>query len=60
LGVIAVATVDLVGLGPELLVHQGDTALVAQEAGFMPVLVLVGQVLQQASLADEGRYELKE
>jgi hypothetical protein len=50
LRVIAVAAVDLIGLGAELLVHQGDTALVAQEAGFMPVLVFVGQVLKQTRL----------
>lgn len=43
--IIAVATVDLIGLGAELLIHQGDTTLVAQEAGLMPVLVFVGQVL---------------
>jgi hypothetical protein len=47
LRVIAIATVDLIGLGAELLVHQGDPALVAQEAGLMPVLVFVGQVLKQ-------------
>lgn len=41
LGVIAVAAVDLVRLGAELLVHQGHAALVAQEAGLVPVLVLV-------------------
>lgn len=29
LGIIAVSTVDFVGLGTELLVHQGDPALVA-------------------------------
>jgi hypothetical protein len=52
--VIAVATVDLIGLGAELLVHQGDTAFVAQEAGLMPVLVFVGQVLKQTSFAREG------
>jgi len=47
LRVIAVATVDLIGLGAELLVHKGHTTLVAQEAGLMPVLVFVGQVLEQ-------------
>jgi hypothetical protein len=56
LRVIAVATVDLIGLGAELLVHQGDTALVAQEAGLMPVLVFVGQVLKQKRLASMRRH----
>jgi hypothetical protein len=55
LRVIAVATVDLIGLGAELLVHQGDTALVAQEAGLMPVLVFVGQVLKQKRLTSMRR-----
>lgn len=46
LGIITVAAVDLVELGAELLVYQGDAALGAEEAGFMPVLVFVRQVLR--------------
>jgi hypothetical protein len=60
LGVIAVATVDLVGLGPELLVHQGHATLVTQEAGLVPMLVFVGQVLKQTSLPDVDGCELWE
>lgn len=45
LRVIAVAAVDLVYLGAELLVHQRHAALGAQEARLVPVLVLVGQIL---------------
>ena len=41
LGIIAVAAVDLICFGSKLLVHQGHTALVAQEAGLMPMFVLV-------------------
>lgn len=41
LGVIAVAAVDLVHLTTELFVHQGHSAPVAEEAGLMPVLILV-------------------
>jgi len=43
--VVAGTTVDPVSLGPELLVHQARPALVTEEAGLMPVLLLVGQVL---------------
>lgn len=46
LRVIAVTAVDLVELGAELLVYQRDAALGAEEAGFVPVLVLVRQVLR--------------
>ncbi len=46
LGVVAVAAVDLLKLGTELLVHEGDSALGAQEAGLVPVPVLVRQVLR--------------
>jgi len=45
LGVVAVAAVDVVRLGAELLVHQGHSTLGAQEARFVPVLVLVRQIL---------------
>jgi hypothetical protein len=45
--IIAVAAVDLIGLGAELLIHQRDMALVAQEADLVPVFVFVGQVLKQ-------------
>jgi hypothetical protein len=56
LRVIAVTAVDLIGLGAELLVHQGHTALVAQEAGLMPVLVFVGQVLKQKEITSMRRH----
>lgn len=46
LGVIAVAAVDLVELGAELLVYQRHAALGAEEAGLVPVLVFVRQVLR--------------
>lgn len=46
LGIVAVAAVDLVELGAELLVYQRDAALGAQEAGLVPVLVFVRQVLR--------------
>jgi len=45
LGVIARSAVDPVGLGAELFVHQAGPALVAEEAGLMPMLLLVGKVL---------------
>lgn len=50
LGVIAVATVDLVHLATELFVHQGHSAPVAEEAGLMPVLILVRQILKITSI----------
>lgn len=46
LGVVAVAAVDLVHLATELLVHQGHSAPVAEEARLVPVLILVRQVLR--------------
>ena len=46
LGVVAGPAVDAVGLGAELLVHQGGAALGAHEACLVPVLLLVGQILQ--------------
>lgn len=64
LGIIAIAAVDLVSFGPKLLIYQGHTALVAQEAGLMPVLVFVGQILGVDSdrlvafFADIGEYRL--
>lgn len=45
LRVVAVAAVNLVELGAELLVYQRDAALGAQEARLMPVLVFVRQIL---------------
>lgn len=45
LGVVAVATVDLVHLATELFVHQGHSAPVAEEAGLVPMLILVRQIL---------------
>jgi hypothetical protein len=47
LGIVAVAAVDFVRLGAELLVHQGHSALAAQEARLVPVLVFVGKVLKR-------------
>ena len=49
LGVVAGPAVDAVGLGAELLVHEAGGALAALEAGLVPVLLLVGQVLGQQS-----------
>ena len=46
--VVARTAVDAVSLGAELLVHQAGPALVAQEAGLVPVLLLVGQILAQS------------
>lgn len=42
LRVIAVAAVDLVELGPKLLVHERHATLGADEARLVPVFVLVG------------------
>lgn len=50
LGVVAVAAVDFVQLGAELLVHQGHSALVAEEAGLVPMFILVRQILKQTDL----------
>lgn len=41
LGVVAVAAIDLVQLATKLFVHQRHSALIAEEAGFMPMLVLI-------------------
>ena len=46
--VVARTAVDAVSLGAELLVHQAGPALVAQEAGLVPVLLLVRQILHRA------------
>lgn len=46
LGIVAVAAVNLVSLAAELFVHQGHSAPVAEEAGLVPVLVLVRQILR--------------
>jgi streptomycin 6-kinase len=43
--VVARAAENLVGLGAELLVDQRQAALVAQEAGFVPMAILVRQIL---------------
>jgi len=43
--IVARTAVDSVSLGAELLVHQAGPALVAQEAGLVPVLLLVRQIL---------------
>lgn len=49
LGVVAVAAVDLVHLATELFIHQGHFALGTEEAGLMPVLILVRQILKTIS-----------
>lgn len=46
LSIVAVAAVDLVHLAAELFVHQGHSAPVAEEAGLVPMLILVRQILQ--------------
>lgn len=46
--VIATAAVDAIGLGAELLVDQRLSTVRAEEAGFVPVLILVRQVLQKS------------
>ena len=43
--VVARAAENLVGLRAELLVDQRQAALVAQEAGFVPMAILVRQIL---------------
>jgi len=45
LRIVARAAVDPVGLATELLVDQAGPALVAQEAGLVPMLLFVGQIL---------------
>jgi len=45
LGVVAWAAVDLVHLTAKLFIHQGQLAFVTQEAFFMPVFILIRQVL---------------
>lgn len=47
LRVVAIAAVDLVGLGAELLVDQRHAAFVAQEARLVPVFLLVRQILRR-------------
>lgn len=44
--VVARAAENLVGLRAELLVDQRQAALVAQEAGFVPMAILVRQILR--------------
>ena len=51
LSVIAGATVDPVSFGTELLVNQAGPTLAALEAALVPVLLLVGKILQQSSQA---------
>lgn len=41
LRVVTIAAIDLLSFGTELLVHEGDTAFVAEETGLMPMLLLV-------------------
>ena len=47
LGIVAGPAVDTIGLGPELLVDEGRAALGAHEAGLVPVLLLVRQILKK-------------
>lgn len=64
LGVVAVAAIDLVHLATKLFVHQRHSAPIAEEAGFMPMLVLIRQILGvnaddfAAFLAAIGEYAL--
>lgn len=46
LGVVAIAAIDLVHLATKLFVHQRHSAPIAEEAGFMPMLVLIRQILK--------------
>lgn len=46
LGIVAVAAVDFLRLRSKLFVDQRNLALAAQEAGLMPMLVFVGQILR--------------
>lgn len=46
LSVVTIATVDFVDLASKLFVHQGYPAPVAEEACFVPVLVLVREILR--------------
>ena len=50
LGVIAGAAVDPVRLRAELFVHQAGPALAALETALVPVLLLVGKILQTSHL----------
>lgn len=56
LSVIAVTAVDLVHLAAELFVHQGHSASVAEEAGLVPMLILVRQILQNETPITIARY----
>ena len=47
LSIVTRAAVDAVRLRPELLVHQRSAAFGTDEAGLVPVLLFVGQVLEQ-------------
>lgn len=64
LGIVTVTTVNLVDLATELFIHQGDSALVAEKAGLVPMLVLVRKILGVDSnnfiafLATIGKYTL--
>ena len=55
LSVIAGATVYPVSFGAELLVNQAGPALAALEAALVPVLLLVGKILQQSC---QGRFKV--
>lgn len=48
--VVAAPAVDLLPLGSELLVHQGLPAGRALEAYFVPVLLLVRQILHRNTI----------
>lgn len=43
--VVAGSAVDLLRLGTERFIHQGHTALAAEETGLVPMLLLVRQIL---------------
>ncbi len=50
LGIIARSAIDPVCLGSKLLVDERSPALGADEAGLMPMLLLIRQVLQNGKL----------
>ncbi len=57
--VVARAAENLVGLRAELLVDQRQAALVAQEAGFVPMAILVRQILYGDHRITKGEKEKK-
>ncbi|CAN7986490.1 unnamed protein product, partial [Ixodes hexagonus] len=54
--VVAGGAVHLLRLGPERLIHQGHTALAAEEASLVPMLLLVRQILREKQNAKRVRH----